>query len=67
MQPGDRLTLHWIATQGYDLVLPSGARAGHRSLRKYYKQQFAHRENRDSVVIQTLMSECVSVSPRYRK
>lgn len=27
----------------YELVLPSGARVGHRSLFKYYKQSFGHR------------------------
>jgi pre-60S factor REI1 len=29
--------------ENYELVLPSGARIGHRSLFKYYKQSFGHR------------------------
>ena len=29
-----------IAKDGFELMLPSGATAGHRSLRQYYKQQF---------------------------
>ena len=43
--------------QGLDMVLPSGARIGHRSMRRYYKQKFATEDNRDSVVIQKLVSE----------
>eukprot|EP00038_Savillea_parva_P031449 m.86723 g.86723 ORF g.86723 m.86723 type:complete len:479 (+) comp9674_c2_seq2:101-1537(+) len=42
---------------GYDLVLPSGARAGHRSLKRFYRQKFASEDTRDSVVIQKLVSE----------
>eukprot|EP00037_Helgoeca_nana_P008383 m.74536 g.74536 ORF g.74536 m.74536 type:complete len:477 (-) comp18904_c0_seq1:615-2045(-) len=41
----------------FEIVLPSGARVGHRSLRRYYRQSFATEDNRDSVVIQKLVSE----------
>jgi hypothetical protein len=37
---------------------------GHRSLRRYYRQSFATEDNRDSVVIQKLVSECVTSPPR---
>eukprot|EP00730_Choanoeca_flexa_P012420 TRINITY_DN4257_c0_g1_i1.p1 TRINITY_DN4257_c0_g1~~TRINITY_DN4257_c0_g1_i1.p1 ORF type:complete len:422 (+),score=122.07 TRINITY_DN4257_c0_g1_i1:90-1355(+) len=36
---------------GYELVLPSGRRAGHRSLNRYYKQHFKMEDQRDSVRI----------------
>jgi len=42
---------------GYDLVLPSGARAGHRTLKRFYRQKFANEDTRDSVVIQKLVTE----------
>eukprot|EP00039_Didymoeca_costata_P006963 m.94941 g.94941 ORF g.94941 m.94941 type:complete len:420 (-) comp13470_c0_seq1:3485-4744(-) len=50
-----------VEVDGLDLVLPSGARLGHRSLRKYYKQRFATNDNRDSVVIQKLVSEYMAI------
>jgi hypothetical protein len=40
-----------------ELKLPSGRTAGHRSLRRYYKQKFGNQDNRDSVVIQKMVSE----------
>lgn len=43
-----------------DIVLPSGHRAVHRSLHKYYKQRFTKEDDRDSVRIQRLMSQYVS-------
>jgi len=46
-----------VEIEGLDMVLPSGARIGHRSMRRYYKQKFATEDNRDSVVIQKLVSE----------
>ena len=30
-------------TSDFELVLPSGTRLGHRSLQRYYKQSFGHR------------------------
>lgn len=55
-----------FSSQGstFEIVLPSGARVGHRSLRRYYRQSFATEDNRDSVVIQKLVSECVTSPPR---
>ena len=47
---------------GMDLVLPSGARAGHRALRYIYRQKFRPTDDRDSVVIQRLMAQCVPPS-----
>lgn len=41
-------------------MLPSGARVGHRSLKRYYRQKFAVEDSRDSVVIQKLVSEYAS-------
>lgn len=37
-----------------ELVLPSGARCGHRSLRRYYRQRFRQEDTRDSVLTQQL-------------
>ena len=43
-QPGDEdegeeeIELDSLDDTGYELVLPSGARVGHRSLLRYYKQ-----------------------------
>ncbi|CAC5406852.1 unnamed protein product [Mytilus coruscus] len=34
-----------LLDDGYELVLPSGATIGHRSLMKYYKQNLPHRES----------------------
>lgn len=33
----------FLEDESYELVLPSGAKLGHRSLFKYYKQSFGHR------------------------
>lgn len=48
----------------YELVLPSGARIGHRSLRRYYVQRFSDPlpdvtsfENSDSVVVRRVLKE----------
>lgn len=48
----------------YELVLPSGARIGHRSLKRYYVQKFSDPlpnvsgfENSDSVVVRRLLKE----------
>ncbi|KAG8988259.1 hypothetical protein FRB90_002860 [Tulasnella sp. 427] len=48
----------------YELVLPSGTRIGHRSLKRYYAQKFsdplpdvAGFENSDSVVVRRLLKE----------
>jgi len=46
-----------VEVQGFDLVLPGGKSIGHRLLRRYYKQSFAVEDQRDSVVIQRLVSE----------
>ncbi|CAG8468045.1 16393_t:CDS:2 [Acaulospora colombiana] len=40
-----------------ELVLPSGARIGHRSLWKYYKQSLRPEEERDSVIINRLITQ----------
>jgi len=40
-----------------ELVLSSGARAGHRSLLRYYKQAPRPRETRDSVLLTRIMGE----------
>ncbi|KAF9938341.1 hypothetical protein BGZ65_013034 [Modicella reniformis] len=39
-----------------ELVLPSGARLGHRSLSRYYKQNIKPEETRDSVLINRLLT-----------
>ncbi|CAG8450338.1 12657_t:CDS:2 [Acaulospora morrowiae] len=40
-----------------ELVLPSGARLGHRSLRRYYKQSLRPEEERDSIIINRLITQ----------
>ncbi|KAG2183738.1 hypothetical protein INT43_006749 [Umbelopsis isabellina] len=40
-----------------ELVLPSGNRIGHRSLQRYYKQSFKPDDNRDSVLINKLITQ----------
>lgn len=40
-----------------DLVLPGGQRLGHRSLHRYYKQHLRPTEERESVLINRLVSE----------
>ncbi|EDQ92761.1 uncharacterized protein MONBRDRAFT_17002 [Monosiga brevicollis MX1] len=42
---------------GFDLVLPSGRRAGHRELNRYYKQHFKARDERDSVRIGRIVAQ----------
>ncbi|KAK5827844.1 C2H2 type zinc-finger-domain-containing protein [Linnemannia elongata] len=39
-----------------ELILPSGARLGHRSLNKYYRQNVKPEETRDSVLINKLLT-----------
>ncbi|KAI1299681.1 hypothetical protein EDD11_006443 [Mortierella claussenii] len=39
-----------------ELILPSGARLGHRSLNKYYRQNVKPEESRDSVLINRLLT-----------
>ncbi|ORX76487.1 hypothetical protein K493DRAFT_321545 [Basidiobolus meristosporus CBS 931.73] len=39
-----------------ELVLPSGARVGHRSLKRYYQQNIRPEEERDSVIINRLLT-----------
>ncbi|KAF9365575.1 hypothetical protein BGX34_009401 [Mortierella sp. NVP85] len=39
-----------------ELILPSGARLGHRSLSRYYKQNVKPEETRDSVLINRLLT-----------
>jgi pre-60S factor REI1 len=45
--------------EGYDLVLPSGRRAGHRELQRYYKQHFKPEDQRDSVRIGRIAAQYV--------
>lgn len=40
-----------------ELVLPSGAKVGHRALKQYYKQRFPTQEQRKSALISRLMSQ----------
>ncbi|KAH8553831.1 C2H2 type zinc-finger-domain-containing protein [Umbelopsis sp. PMI_123] len=40
-----------------ELILPSGARIGHRSLQRYYKQSFKPDDSRDSVLINKLITQ----------
>ncbi|RKP09081.1 C2H2 type zinc-finger-domain-containing protein [Thamnocephalis sphaerospora] len=42
---------------GHELVLPSGMRVGHRSLRRYYKQYIRPEDERESVVINRLLTQ----------
>lgn len=41
----------------YQLVLSSGAKLGHRSMKLYYKQKFRPDQDRNSVIINRLMSQ----------
>lgn len=55
-----------IDFDGLDMVLPSGARVGHRAMRRFYKQKFATPDERDSVVIQKLVTEYKAIGlPGY--
>lgn len=45
--------------EGFELVLPSGKRAGHRDLQRYYRQRFKPEDTRDSVRIAKLVAEYV--------
>ncbi|CAG8529299.1 7311_t:CDS:2 [Diversispora eburnea] len=40
-----------------ELILPSGARVGHRSLQRYYKQSLRPLEEHDSVIINRLITQ----------
>ena len=48
---------HRARVVGSDLVLPSGAKVGSRHMKRYFKQRFGSVDNRDSVVIQGMVSE----------
>ncbi|KAF9929271.1 hypothetical protein FBU30_001753 [Linnemannia zychae] len=45
-----------LAEDEMELILPSGARLGHRSLNKYYRQNIKPEETRDSVLINKLLT-----------
>ncbi|KAG0331878.1 hypothetical protein BG004_001474 [Podila humilis] len=45
-----------LADDEMELILPSGARLGHRSLNKYYRQNVKPEESRDSVLINRLLT-----------
>lgn len=45
-----------LSDTGFELVLASGARAGHRALRRYYRQYIRDDDTRDSVVTQRLVN-----------
>ncbi|CAG8458384.1 12792_t:CDS:2 [Ambispora leptoticha] len=40
-----------------ELILPSGARIGHRSLRRYYKQYLRPRESREKATVNRLLTD----------
>ncbi|CAG8448733.1 1592_t:CDS:2, partial [Scutellospora calospora] len=40
-----------------ELILPSGARIGHRSLRRYYRQNLRPQEDRESIIINRLITQ----------
>lgn len=44
-----------ISETGYELVLSSGIRVGHRALARYYKQRFRVEDSRDSVMTAKVM------------
>ena len=47
----------------FELVLPSGARLGHRSLHRYYRQSFGHRSlERKALANVTLKDKCLAIS-----
>ena len=48
-----------LSETGFELVLPSGARVGHRAVRHYYKQHFRQEDNRDSVVTQRMVNRSI--------
>jgi pre-60S factor REI1 len=41
---------------GLELILPSGARLGHRSLQRYFKQRFRNTDEPESVIIARMAS-----------
>ncbi|KAF9185237.1 hypothetical protein BGZ51_002761 [Haplosporangium sp. Z 767] len=45
-----------LAEDEMELILPSGARLGHRSLNKYFRQNVKPEESRDSVLINRLLT-----------
>jgi len=49
-----------IGDENYELVLPSGARIGHRSLFRYYKQSFGHRN------LELKQKNNISVKDKYK-
>lgn len=42
-EEGDDEATQFLKSENYELVLPSGSRIGHRSLFRYYRQNFGHR------------------------
>eukprot|EP00698_Gefionella_okellyi_P017632 TRINITY_DN5190_c0_g1_i1.p1 TRINITY_DN5190_c0_g1~~TRINITY_DN5190_c0_g1_i1.p1 ORF type:complete len:420 (-),score=88.37 TRINITY_DN5190_c0_g1_i1:498-1757(-) len=46
-----------LADNGYELILPDGTRAGHRSFQRYYKQKYRTPDTRDSVTVNKLLLE----------
>ncbi|XP_078321100.1 cytoplasmic 60S subunit biogenesis factor ZNF622-like [Crassostrea virginica] len=46
-----------LDTEGYELVLPSGATIGHRSLWKYYKQNLPQRSEGSSTVLPKMLAQ----------
>lgn len=46
-----------ISPDESELILPSGMRLGHRAYRRYYKQRFRPEDDRDSVIINKMVSE----------
>jgi pre-60S factor REI1 len=46
-----------VAESGYEIMLPSGGRAGHRSLAQYYKQRPRVQDARTALVVNSLMLE----------
>jgi pre-60S factor REI1 len=49
-----------IGDENYELMLPSGARIGHRSLFRYYKQSFGHRN------LELKQKNNISVKDKYK-
>ncbi|XP_056008256.1 cytoplasmic 60S subunit biogenesis factor ZNF622-like [Ostrea edulis] len=51
METDDEVKDHVLDTEGYELVLPSGATIGHRSLWRYYKQNLPQRSSEGSSTV----------------
>ncbi len=48
-----------LSETGFELVLASGARLGHRALRRYYRQRFRTEDTRESVLTHQLLNKFV--------